>query len=136
MTFSLFLNTVIVNYLKNKKDLKMNKILLTLILATGLLFGGSYTTDQAANHVGENGTVCGIVTGGKYAKSSRGKPTFINLDGRYPYQKFTILIWGENRHNFNSPEKRLNGKNVCVTGYIDSYRGIPQIEVTNKSQIE
>jgi DNA/RNA endonuclease YhcR with UshA esterase domain len=114
----------------------MKKIIATSILATGLLLGANYTTDQAANHIGENATVCGIVTGGKYAKSSRGKPTFINMDGRYPYHKFTILIWGENRHNFNSPEKRLNGKKVCVTGFIDSYKGIPQIEVSSKSQMK
>ncbi len=114
----------------------MKQILLTAILATGFLFGGNYTTDQASNHIGENATVCGVITGGKYAKSSRGKPTFINMDGRYPYHKFTILIWGENRHNFNSPEQRLNGKKVCVTGFIDIHKGIPQIEVSSKSQIK
>ena len=113
----------------------MKQILLISILATGLLFGGSNTTDQASNHVGENATVCGIVTGGKYAKSSRSKPTFINLDGRYPHHKFTILIWGENRHKFDSPEIRLNGKKVCVSGFIDVHKGIPQIEVSDKSQL-
>ncbi len=114
----------------------MKQILLASILTTGLLFAGNYTTDQAANHIGENATVCGIVTGGHYAKSSGGQPTFINLDGKYPNHKFTIVIWGKNRHNFSSPERRYNNKRVCVTGVIDTYKGIPQIEAISKSQLK
>ncbi len=61
----------------------MKQILLTAILATGFLFGGNYTTDQASNHIGENATVCGV-----------------------------------------------------VTGFIDSHKGIPQIEISKKSQLK
>ena len=72
----------------------MIKNILTLIVTIEVLFGGTYTTEQASNHIGERATVCGLVTGGYYAKSTRGKPTFINLNGRYPNQKFTILNMG------------------------------------------
>jgi hypothetical protein len=39
-------------------------------------------------------TVCGKVVSTHYAKSSKGEPTFLNLDEAYPNEVFTILIWG------------------------------------------
>ena len=114
----------------------MKKLLLIPILITGVLFGGTYTTQQASNHIGEYATVCGTVSGSHYATSSRGQPTFINLDGSYPNQSFTIVIWGSDRHKFISPEKKYNHKKICATGVIDEYRGTPQIVVQNKSQIK
>ena len=113
----------------------MKKIFLLALLMTALVFGQNYTAAEAAEHIGENATVCGTVSGGYYAKSSRGKPTFINLDGKYPNQEFTVVIWNENRAAFGKPEKAYRNQKICVTGTIDSYRGIPQIEVTSKSQI-
>lgn len=104
-------------------------------MATAFLFGGNYTTNEASSHIGENATVCGMVSGGHYAKTSNGQPTFINLDGRYPNQNFTIFILGKNRHNFSSPERSYNGKNICVTGIIKMHKGTPQISVSDKSQI-
>ncbi len=35
---------------------------------------------DAKNHVGESATVCGKVAGKRTVPSSRGEPTFINLD--------------------------------------------------------
>ncbi len=113
----------------------MKRLLLVPILATGFLYGGSFPTTEASSHIGENATVCGIVSGGHYARSSKGQPTFINLDGAYPNQIFTIVIWGSDRHKFSSPERRYNDKRLCATGTIDSYRGTPQIVVANKSQL-
>jgi|SRR6266700_8232835 len=52
------------------------------------------SASEAKDHVGESATVCGGVASTHYAASSRGKPTFINLDRAYPNQIFTILIWG------------------------------------------
>ena len=103
---------------------------------TGLLFGSTYTTNVAGSHIGEHATVCGIVSGGHYAKSSRGKPTFINLDGAYPNQNFTIVIWGSERDQFGSPERKYKHKKICATGVIETYKGIPQIVVQDKSQIK
>jgi len=113
----------------------MTKTILTLMLTTGFLFGGTYTTSQASSHIGERGTVCGVVSGGYYAKSTKGTPTFINLDGRYPNHKFTILIWGENRHNFTSPERKYTNQRICVTGYIELHKGLPEIEIEDSGQL-
>jgi len=114
----------------------MKKILIVLTIFITLTFGATYTTTQAWDHVGEEATVCGVVVSGYYAKHSRGKPTFLNLDQPYPNQKFTIVIWGENRDAFHTPEQRYKGKKVCVTGYIESFREIPQITVDSPLQIK
>jgi hypothetical protein len=42
------------------------------------------TAAQAKAHEGENATVCGTVASEHTATSSRGEPTFINLDAPYP----------------------------------------------------
>src|SRR6266849_2261159 len=54
-----------------------------------------WTAMEAKDHIGEQATVCGKVTSTRYAATTRGKPTFLNLDKAYPSQVFTILIWGE-----------------------------------------
>lgn len=94
------------------------------------------TTAEAAQHIGETVTVCGLVVDTRYASSSRGRPTFLNLDKPYPKQVFTVVIWGEDRDKFGEPEEKYRDKHICVTGKIRSYRGVPQIQVTDPKQIE
>jgi len=60
------------------------------------------TAGQAKDHEGETATVCGMVANEHTATSSRGQPTFINLDAPYPNQVFTILVWGEDRRNMGA----------------------------------
>jgi len=85
------------------------------------------TTAQAKTHIGEQATVCGKAVGVHYAASSKGQPTFINLDKAYPNQVFTILIWGSDRPKFGNPEQEYSGKLLCVTGTITMFRDIPEI---------
>jgi len=113
----------------------MKKMILSLGLLVSLLSAGSYSTNEAAAHIGERATVCGTVYGGYYARKSRGKPTFLNLDGDYPHQQFTLVIWGKDRYKFQSPERRLKGKRVCANGTISAYRGVPQIVLRSASQL-
>lgn len=93
------------------------------------------TANDAKNHVGENQTVCGKVVSTRYAISSKGQPTFLNLDEPYPKEIFTILIWGDNRSKFGMPESDYRDKNVCVTGKITSYRGTPEIVASKPTEI-
>ncbi|MFZ1974608.1 MAG: hypothetical protein WAU89_17315 [Candidatus Acidiferrales bacterium] len=94
------------------------------------------TTAEAKNHIGERATVCGKVASSHYAKSSKGEPTFLNLDEPYPKEVFTILIWGSDREKFGTPESEYKGLQVCVTGKITSYRSRPEIVATERRQIE
>lgn len=93
------------------------------------------TAHDAKDHVGEVQTVCGKAVSTRYAPQSKGQPTFLNLDEPYPKEIFTILIWGDDRPKFGTPESEYRDKDVCVTGKITSYRGIPEIVATEPSQI-
>lgn len=91
------------------------------------------TAAEAKAHEGENGTVCGKVVGEKTAASSKGQPTFINVDSAYPNQVFTILVWGDDRKNVGDLPQV--GSHVCATGLIKDYRGVPEIVVRNGGQL-
>ena len=91
---------------------------------------------EAKDHVGEVATVCGDVASTHYAHSTKGQPTFLNLDRPYPNPIFTILIWGSNRGKFGTPENEFRGKRVCVTGKIMEYRGSPEIVADSPAQIK
>jgi hypothetical protein len=99
------------------------------------LFAASLTTADAARHIGENATVCGIVAGVHTASGSRGSPTFVNLDKPYPHQVFTILIWGSDLSKFTPVPSTWDGKRVCATGLISSYRGVPEIIARTSTQV-
>ncbi|MEA1872262.1 MAG: hypothetical protein U9M91_02580 [Chloroflexota bacterium] len=93
--------------------------------------------DEAKNHIGERTIVYGPVVDTNYASGSSGKPTFLNMGNPYPDpDRFTVVIWGENRGKFSQPpEDYYDGKTIYVSGLIDSYEGVPQIEVTSPAQI-
>jgi len=92
---------------------------------------------EAKNHIGERTTVYGAVVDTHYASGSSGKPTFLNMCYSYPDpNRFTVVIWGENRGKFSQPpEDYYDGKTIYVSGLIVSYDGVPQIEVTSPDQI-
>ena len=94
--------------------------------------------DDAYQHVGERATVQGPVKSPRYAESSSGQPTFLNIGRPYPDpDRFTIVIWGDDRGNFpTAPEQAYDGKTICVTGLIESYQGGPQIIADSPSDIE
>ena len=96
---------------------------------------GSLTAQEAANHIGETASVCGVVASTNYVSKSKGQPTFLNLDRPYPQQVFTVLIWGSDRSKFGTPEISLMGKRVCATGQIKAYRGKPEIVATDPRQL-
>ena len=99
---------------------------------------GTISWDTAKDHIGDRATVRGPVVGAKYGVTSNGQPTWLNIGKDYPSsERFVVIIWGENRGNFPQPsESYYLGKTICVTGLIQEYEGIPQIEVTTPDQIQ
>jgi DNA/RNA endonuclease YhcR with UshA esterase domain len=93
------------------------------------------TAAEAKDHIGETAIVCGSVASTRYAASTKGQPTFLNLDKPYPNQIFTIVIWGNNRGQFGRPEVEYSQKRICVTGKITEYRGIPEVIADSPAQI-
>jgi len=94
------------------------------------------TAAEAKDHIGEQATVCGKVASTRYVATTRGKPTFLNLDKPYPSQVFTVLIWGANREKFGNPEEKYRDKQICVTGKITEYRKAPEIVVSDLQSID
>ena len=90
---------------------------------------------QAKNHIGDNATVCGLVVSTELVESSPRSATFLDLDHPRPHQPFTIVIWGDHRAKFGTPEVALANRRVCVTGMIEDFRGTPEIIATDPSQI-
>jgi DNA/RNA endonuclease YhcR with UshA esterase domain len=110
-------------------------LLVVMVAIAPALAQKPLTAAEAKGHVGEQATVCGKVASTRYAESSRGSPTFLNLDQPYPSPIFTLVIWGSDRAKFGDPETIYRGKRVCVTGKISAYRGVPEIVMTEASQI-
>jgi hypothetical protein len=94
-----------------------------------------YSTSEAKDHFGETVTVCGEVVSTRYADSTKGQPTFLNLDKPYPNQVFTVVIWGENRRKFGKPEDNYKEKRICVSGKITAHAGLPEIVADDPKQI-
>lgn len=90
---------------------------------------------DAKDHVGEHATVCGKVVSSHFAKTTKGEPTFLNLDEPYPRQIFTILIWGSDRGKFGAPETKYRDQQVCVTGIITNFKGSPEVVAIDPGQI-
>jgi DNA/RNA endonuclease YhcR with UshA esterase domain len=113
----------------------------TLTAATALaasavvVHAESLSPEEAAEHVGSNVTVCGLVSSATYATRLSGEPTFINLGKPYPDQEFTVVIFGTDRAKFGMPEVSLRGKRVCVTGDIRLFRGRPEIILHDPKQL-
>jgi hypothetical protein len=110
----------------------------THFAAAWLLFASigqsqTITAAQAREHDGETATVCGVAQNEHTAATTRGKPTFIDLDSAFPYQIFSILVWDEDRPNVG--ELPHTGSKVCVSGMITYYHGVPRITVKNSAQL-
>jgi hypothetical protein len=91
--------------------------------------------EEAASHVGENATVCGLVASATYAAQAMAAPTFLDLGKPYPNQVFSAVILGSDRTKFGAPEVSLREKQVCVTGEIFLFQGKPEIIMRDTKQL-
>ncbi|MCW3107655.1 MAG: hypothetical protein JWQ09_2161 [Segetibacter sp.] len=93
--------------------------------------------DEAGKHIGETVTICDKVYGGRFVEKSKTQPTFLNMGAAFPKQKLTILINFVNRKYFpEKPEEYYPLKNVCVTGKLIDYEGLPEIIVSKPEEIK
>ena len=89
---------------------------------------GAISPAKARSKVGKVAIVCGTVESAKHAKSSAGKPTFLDLGRPYPNAPLTIVIWRYERAEFaKAPDKAFLGKLVCIQGRVERYNGHAQI---------
>jgi len=88
---------------------------------------------DVAKHIGDNITTTGKVYSGRVLQSNN--MTFLNIGGDNPNQDFTVVIEGDDRSKFGTPEINLKGKTVQITGKVVDYKGKPEIIASSLSQI-
>jgi hypothetical protein len=112
------------------------KHLLKVVLLVIGVYAPSASADQhiieankAPFHVGETIMTCGNVLQIKRLK----KRTYLNIDGKYPNQLISIMIWNSNLYKFREKFGDLNvlqGRRICVLGEIKEYRGNLEVMVS------
>ena len=99
------------------------------------VIGAELSLEDAAHHLGETATVCGVVASGKFDSDLQSQPTFLDFGKPYPDQVFTAVIFGSDRNKFGTPETSLRGKRVCVSGKIQAKNGLPEIILNDPKQL-
>jgi DNA/RNA endonuclease YhcR with UshA esterase domain len=96
--------------------------------------GGTLSAGQAGAHIGETATVQGKVS----VQRTRDGETYIHVGGNgsnapmsAPMSAY-VSRW--NKGKFQDVD-RLDGKNVQITGQISTFRGKPEIFLTDPGQI-
>jgi hypothetical protein len=92
---------------------------------------------EAAEHDGDEVTVCGDVAGTAYVGSQPGRPSFLSFGGNYPNQAFSVVVFAEDAENFRRrPDRLYRDKYVCVTGTVEMFDGKPRMVITTPEAIE
>src|SRR5258708_25467855 len=77
---------------------------ISLIVWPLAAYAAPLNPEDAASHVGENTTVCGLVASATYAAQAMAAPTFLDLGSPYPNQVFSAVILGRDRTKFGVPD--------------------------------
>jgi hypothetical protein len=89
--------------------------------------GNTVELKDAANHIDEYAKVCGRIYGYKALDGL----TLVNMGAAYPDQLMTVVLKGA----AISAAASIDGKMICVTGKLISYKGKPEIIVTDPGQL-
>lgn len=101
----------------------------------------------AKQHVGEVVTVVGPLLASKSRPELNGSPTWLDVGRVFPDRnRLTVIVWGKNLSNFNAQE--LDAEYwfqsvfhekayalICIQGTVTEFRGVPQIELKDLSQL-
>jgi len=85
---------------------------------------------DAYKYIGDSVKVCGRVE--EIFRHNNGH-LFLNIDGKYPHQKITFVIWNKFTKNFKGIHFR--NRYICAKGLIREYRGGLQIFLKTRSQL-
>ena len=84
--------------------------------------------EDAADYIGDTKTVCGPLRG----MTEDGGDTFLNLGQPYPSNdRFTIVVW-----NSTDVADIADRAEVCISGEISQYQGVPQIQTEDPGDVE
>lgn len=105
---------------------------LTTVLLSVLLYGQTYSTNEAKNHINENATVKGRIV--QVFVSDKGT-VFLNFGAAYPNNTFSAVIFSKYAANFSNIYQ-YEGVVAEVSGLITTYNGKPQIILKSPAQIK
>lgn len=94
---------------------------------------GSESVAQARRDLGVPVRVKARVVRAYWARTSGGRPTFLDLGFAYPHpRRLSLVIWGSDRVNFPRPPEKMfrRGTLICAQGIVSTYRGVTQMEVS------
>ncbi len=115
--------------------MKMFKFALTLVMLLTVMKAfsqtGAVSPDSAKYHEGALTTVCGKVYGTHSGKNGILK---LNFGADYPDNTFTAVVFADDASKFKKAEE-YNGKQVCVTGRIQLYKGKAEVVLKEASQL-
>ena len=107
-------------------------VLIAIFSVFNSLFAqNTYSTSEAIDHVGEYAYVKGKVYQVYISKKGH---IFLNMDGKYPNQPFTAVIFQSDAYKFNYV-KSLENKTIVVKGIIKLYKNKPEIILNNPNQL-
>jgi hypothetical protein len=107
-----------------------------ILTSTAVTCHGAVSWQKAVSLEGSVATLVGRVASTKFASSSNGSPTFLDVGRAYPNPaRLSIVIWIENRASFGRPEVKYRGRTICVRGLVSDYAGSPEIIARSPSQI-
>ena len=101
-------------------------------LSAATMAPAAISTEEAASRDGSVATVEGLARNVHTARS--GKATFIDLDGVYPDNPFSAVIFEDDMDRVGDVGD-LQGRTVDITGKISLYRNKPEIVVSSRNQI-
>jgi len=112
----------------------MKKLLLITLIITSFAFKSSaqekFNISDFKKYVGKKVTLCDTVYSFKIFSDTL---TMLYMGGKFPNQKFTIVVTGkEIQLNTDS----IKGKHICVTGDLSLYKDKPEILIYHPNQIE
>ena len=112
----------------------MKKILLITFIISSLAFKASaqekFSLNNFEKYVGKKVTLCDTVYSFKLFNDTL---TMLNMGGKYPNQKFTVIVTGkEIQLNLDD----IKGKHICVTGDLSKYNNKPEVMIYHPNQIE
>jgi hypothetical protein len=116
------------------QKLGMKKFLWLFLVIGAPSFSASaqerFNLDHFLKNVGKKVTLCDTVSSFKILNDT---VTMLNMGGKYPNQKFTVVITGkEIQLNYDT----IVGKDICVTGDASLYKNRPEVMIYHNNQID
>jgi hypothetical protein len=97
------------------------------------------TPADAMGEVGRTARVCGVVASAVYQANSSARPTFLTLvspDQPNVNRALTAVIYRSDRAKFGGmPEAALQGRRLCVTGFVSFFRQRPEMILSSPTQL-